>query len=989
MTLPEFRNVLFDNIPTELKQKKIWAVWKSVKNPKKSKPDKLPMSLQVDPLTGELDVKPASCNDPDTWMSFEDAKKLYNSSSKYKGLQIALKPAPPKENETVLIAGDVDNVFGIDGTIDQEKLNSVLSMNTYSEYSPTVNGGLRFLCYGRFDPDAGKHDGDYEIYQNSKWITLTGHIIKETPCQINHVQEAVDVFRSKHFKPYHEIFTQNLPKTNVKLTDDQIVKKLLDSINNDIARKVNHWVNIGYIDPENRRTEEDLEYCCLIRGYTQDPDQIDSVFRKSMIMREKWDEKHYSNGDTYGQRTVKTCLGMRSTTDWIYREKIITPIPKTVDWMTFNLNVGYFRVCYSGIYVSKPDIEGNENEVCLSSTPCIITAKGINRDTGDLNYKVLIKGGAGKEETVWRRGAGLLKKEGVLELMNYGLEFQEADYKLMNSYFFEIINTYRSELPSEAVASCSGWKDNYTQFVVGNKIVNCDGVFDIIQIENDTVNSFGQCGNAEEWALGVDDVAKYEPVRFKIYAALGCLLLKKSDIDNYIFDQCCGTTRLKTLTNRLAASMMGHPKKLQLSSQSTPLGVDKMAAACNDLPVFIDESSMNVAGLEELIYRFGNASTRVKSNLSSGLEMSENYNSGLFITGEDSIITENSKGGHHSRVVKETHGVPEDEDGDPLFIDVDTKNKVQKAMRENYGNIIILYIRELLPVINDIEEIVTNNFKRLPDTGKDAIKGRLKGYYAVILTAGEMIERVFSRLGMTPCNAYDIVKNYFNENVMGGSNEPDYIKFLKIAYDMFVSYKTRFGATASSEFIESENLDRQELFGWIDQKGSTTIINFRPQALKDFSIKSVGTKDAVNRYETSLTEWRKQGILNPTESINKETKLPTYRNTRQIRTVHDDKQYAIQVPLEQFIKHLKLSDNTEPVSISAVPDDEGPDDYKHVHNVSEVQNLKYEVPAVTMDTRPNNAPAVTASIHDDIIITDYSTNLHDLLTNSLSGDDIQ
>jgi len=83
--------------------------------------------------------------------------------------------------------------------------------------------------------------------------------------------------------------------------------------------------------------------------------------------------------------------------------------------------------------------------------------------------------------------------------------------------------------------------------------------------------------------------------------------------------------------------------------------------------------------------------------------MSENYSSALFLTGEDSIITESSKGGHHSRRIAETHGVPEEKDGTPIFVPLDIKNKVLKAMNRNYGNIIILFIQELFPVINDID----------------------------------------------------------------------------------------------------------------------------------------------------------------------------------------------------------------------------------------------------------------------------------------------
>jgi hypothetical protein len=87
---------------------------------------------------------------------------------------------------------------------------------------------------------------------------------------------------------------------------------------------------------------------------------------------------------------------------------------------------------------------------------------------------------------------------------------------------------------------------------------------------------------------------------------------------------------------------------------------------------------------------------------------------------------------------------------------VDIKNKVLKAMNKNYGNIITLFIQEVLPIIGTIDDLVAKNYKELPDTGTDAIKGRHKGYYAVMLTAGQILERVFKRLGMTVADPLEI-----------------------------------------------------------------------------------------------------------------------------------------------------------------------------------------------------------------------------------------
>jgi primase-polymerase (primpol)-like protein len=86
MVPPEYREVIPENIPQELKTLNQWVVWKSVPAKDDSKPGKVPISLRINKTTGEKEIGPASCNDPETWMTFEDAMSLLSSSRKYKGL---------------------------------------------------------------------------------------------------------------------------------------------------------------------------------------------------------------------------------------------------------------------------------------------------------------------------------------------------------------------------------------------------------------------------------------------------------------------------------------------------------------------------------------------------------------------------------------------------------------------------------------------------------------------------------------------------------------------------------------------------------------------------------------------------------------------------------------------------------------------------------------------------------------------------------------
>ena len=36
--------------------------------------------------------------------------------------------------------------------------------------------------------------------------------------------------------------------------------------------------------------------------------RMDQLFRQSRLLREKWNEVHFSNGDTYGERTIKRAI---------------------------------------------------------------------------------------------------------------------------------------------------------------------------------------------------------------------------------------------------------------------------------------------------------------------------------------------------------------------------------------------------------------------------------------------------------------------------------------------------------------------------------------------------------------------------------------------------------------------------------------------------------------------------------------------------------
>jgi hypothetical protein len=216
---------------------------------------------------------------------------------------------------------------------------------------------------------------------------------------------------------------------------------------------------------------------------------------------------------------------------------------------------------------------------------------------------------------------------------------------------------------------------------------------------------------------------------------------------------------------------------------------------------------------------------------------------------------------------------------------------------------------------------------------------------------------------------------------------------LRFAYDMYVSDKSHFGATAGSEWIENEKIELTEKYGWIDIKGGVTSINFRPSSLKAHLIKSLGSnKDGANRAETSISNWVKLGISNGTQRNNTVTNKKEILKTIQIRTAFDDRQYVIQIPLTSFYKYLGIEDDSK-VSPVYSPIDDPKDDAGGEEN-SAYTPEEFSAPVVSVTNQYpslsrgfNQVASTTAKLHENIIVHDGSADLYNDLMSDLGEDD--
>jgi putative DNA primase/helicase len=164
--------VNFAAIPSYLKGRKQWLLWRFEQNSSRSKPTKVPY---------QPDGRKAKSNDPRTWSNFETCLKALQSGG-FDGLGFAFAEGDG------LTGIDLDHCYDDMGELEPWAKEIVDQfVQTYIEKTPS-NEGLHIWCFGKplktgqknwEHPDTGAKRG-IEIYDytSARYFTVTGNILE-------------------------------------------------------------------------------------------------------------------------------------------------------------------------------------------------------------------------------------------------------------------------------------------------------------------------------------------------------------------------------------------------------------------------------------------------------------------------------------------------------------------------------------------------------------------------------------------------------------------------------------------------------------------------------------------------------------------------------------------------------------------------------------------------------------------------------------------
>ncbi|WP_367996714.1 hypothetical protein [Haloferax volcanii] len=285
-----------DTLPDTLLERDHWVGWR--KQTRGGDETKVPVSVN-----GGY----ASATDAVTWTTFDEALAyarggaadgvgfVFSTDDPYVGIDLD-KCRTRETGETEAWATEI---------IDQ--------LASYTEISPSGTG-YHIIVRGSLPP-GGNRTGNLELYEHARFFTMTGDHVDETPTTVADRTDELTAIHGAYFETQHtQSGTQTSNTPNITTTSSTVDTPGNDLTDEDVVERASNAANgpkfsrlwKGDTSAYDSHSEADMALCSILAFWTGgDTAQIDRLLRDSGLYRKKWDETHFADGSTYGEKTIE------------------------------------------------------------------------------------------------------------------------------------------------------------------------------------------------------------------------------------------------------------------------------------------------------------------------------------------------------------------------------------------------------------------------------------------------------------------------------------------------------------------------------------------------------------------------------------------------------------------------------------------------------------------------------------------------------------
>jgi DNA-binding MarR family transcriptional regulator len=300
------------NVPPPLRNTPNWIVWKE---------EKRDGDLTKVPYHPSREHK-TDATDPENGTTFQEAYSTL-SAGDYDGLAFIF-------TGTDYAGIDLDGCRSPNtGEVSKKAREIIERFDSYTEVSPSEDG-FHILIFGSKPGDRCKYKDlngvkEVEIYDTNRFFTVTGDSLQNTPGYISKAQEELNALYREFFgEPdqsssdgYSTATDTDTEKIsgqypNLDLDDETVLNKLRSAKNSELFHRLFNGGVTTLHGPKGSQSEADAALVGLLIFYTgDDREQIDRLFRRSALCREKWTTR-----PDYRKRTIRKALEGRDESDF-------------------------------------------------------------------------------------------------------------------------------------------------------------------------------------------------------------------------------------------------------------------------------------------------------------------------------------------------------------------------------------------------------------------------------------------------------------------------------------------------------------------------------------------------------------------------------------------------------------------------------------------------------------------------------------------------
>lgn len=277
--------------PTELRALPQWVLWRY--EVRKGKRTKIPY---------QTDGRPASSTNPGTWTEYAAAYDAWYAGlatkRAYDGIGFVFSADDP------YCGVDLDHFLDRGGAVQDRAIDIIDALGSYTEYSPSGTGA-HVIVRTQLPAGFTRQPGTVECYEHGRYFTVTGDQVGGTPDDV--VAWDGDGLVKVLFPDGQPRRVQLQPvrresSAPVLLDDDALLDKAMRAKHGD--RFGDLWQ--GGISAYSSHSEADMALACRLAFWTNgDAERMDALFRRSGLMRDKWNERA-----GYRARTIARAIAL-------------------------------------------------------------------------------------------------------------------------------------------------------------------------------------------------------------------------------------------------------------------------------------------------------------------------------------------------------------------------------------------------------------------------------------------------------------------------------------------------------------------------------------------------------------------------------------------------------------------------------------------------------------------------------------------------------